>query len=73
MSTMSQESNLSEGELDTLEKSVKPVATARATLSGINKFNEWLERRQLQCDFHTISADDLNVILRKYYAEVKQK
>ena len=35
--------------------------------------SEWLEKRSLVCDYANIglSADDLNLLLRRFYAEVK--
>lgn len=68
---MSQSSDLGEEELRELEGSARPESTRRATAYGVNKFEQWLVKRERQCDFHSISAPDLNELLRKCYAEVK--
>lgn len=70
---MSQSSVMSEGEIQALEEDSVPESTAKATKYGLGRFEAWLERRNLSCDFHTISSTELNNILRRFYAEVKSK
>ena len=67
----SQGSSLDDEELARLEESARPSSTTAATKSGIRKFEDWLQRRGKSCDYASISAVELNDLLRKYYAEVK--
>ena len=67
----SQSSQLGEDEMEQLEASSKPENTNRATKSGMRKFQGWLDRRNKVCDFASISAEELNSLLRQFYAEVK--
>ena len=71
--TMSQGSNLSEGELRVLKTSGRPHTTKKSTDYGLAKFNEWLDRQGKVCDFGDVSATEFNDVLRKFYAEVKSK
>ena len=71
LSQGSSDSDMSQTALDNLEKSVQPQATKQATDYGVKKFKEWLKKRNRQCDFHSIGKDELNEILRKFYAEVR--
>ena len=48
-----------------------PKSTARSTNWGVKKFQVWAAKRGKAVDFDTVTAPDLNVILRKFYAEVK--
>jgi hypothetical protein len=54
-----------------MEESSKPSSTKRATLYGVKKFSDWLNKRSKVCDFHTVTKEELNELLRKFYAEVK--
>ena len=62
----SQGSSLDDEELGKLEKSARPSSTTAATKSGICKFEDWLQRRGQSCDYASISAVELNDLLRKY-------
>ena len=64
---------ISENDLIALEKSAIPENTSRATTYGIKKFVEWLNHREHKCDFATIPAEEINSLLRKFYAELKAK
>ena len=66
-----QGSYLDDEELARLEESARPSSTTSATKSGIRKFEDWLQRRGKSCDYASISAVELNDLLRKYYAEGK--
>ena len=48
-----------------------PVNTKKQTSWGLKKFTQWLEKRKISCDLHTVSPTELNGILRKFFAEVK--
>ena len=48
-----------------------PVNTKKQTSWGLKKFTQWLEKRKISCDLHTVSPAELNGILRKFFAEVK--
>ena len=63
-------SSLDEYDLENLEKASVPKNTLKATVYGMKKFVDWITKRGKTCDFHSISAADLNVLLRKFYAEV---
>ena len=67
----SQGSSWDDEELARLEESARSSSTTAATKSGIRKFEDWLQRRWKSCDYASISAVELNDLLRKYYAEVK--
>lgn len=67
----SQKSELSEGQLQSLEETSRPQSTMKATKQGIKKFENWLEKRGRTVDYATVSAEELASILRKFYAEVK--
>ena len=71
MSQASHGSSLDEQQLQQIETSSKPATTQRSTIYGIKKFTDWVQKRAKTCDFQTITAEDLNELLRKYYAEVK--
>ena len=64
-------SELDENELEEMEKSEKPASAVRATDYGMKRFQNWLERRGKFVDYHTITAEEMNARLRKYYAELK--
>ena len=68
---MSQESNssdLGDDYLDRMETEAVPAATLKATLYGMRKFNEWLQKRGRSVDLATVKAEVLNGHLRKFYA-----
>ena len=59
--------------MDDVVNQSKPKTTQRATDWGKKKFDEWCSRRGKIIDLVNIEADDLNIVLRKFYAEVKSK
>lgn len=59
--------------LQKIEEMAVPDNTKKATLSGIKKLEQWCTKRQITIDFHTVTATDLAVILRRFYAEVSLK
>ena len=67
----SQSSQLEEEDLQKLEADCVPVNTKKQTSWGLKKFTQWLEKRKISCDLHTVSPTELNGILRKFFAEVK--
>ena len=68
---LSQSSSLEENDLQEMEEKSRPVTTMRATRNGVKKFEDWLAKRNRVVDYHTVSAEELNDNLRKFYAEVK--
>ena len=66
-----QGSSLYEEQLNTLENSSKPASTQKSSAYGIKTFKEWMLKRAKNCDFATVTAGELNDLLRKLYAEVK--
>ena len=64
---MSQSSCLSESDIQALEEEAVPLSTKSATKYGMTRFWDWLEKRNVECDLHIISAAALNDILRRYF------
>ena len=71
--SMSQSSELCDEELDQLVQEAEPESTKVAGEWGFRKLTEWLTRRKMVVNFHTIEPSSLAVILRKFYGEVKTK
>ena len=67
----SQSSQLEEEDLQKLEADCVPVNTKKQTSWGLKKFTQWLEKRKISCDLHTVSPTELKGILRKFFAVVK--
>ena len=67
----SQSSDLDEKELDKLVLDSKPENTKKYTNWGFSKFKAWMEKRYIVIDLKTVDADQLNNVLRKFYAEVR--
>ena len=61
----SQSSQLEEEDLQKLEADCVPVNTKKQTSWGLKKFTQWLEKRKISCDLHTVCPTELNGILRK--------
>ena len=70
---LSQNSELNEDELDKLVQNAVPPSTTRSTKWGVSVFTEWCVKRSIHVEFHSITASQLNDILRKFYGEVKSK
>ena len=66
-------SDMSDGEINALVNEVVPNSTKRSTAWGTKVFEKWLEKRNIEIDLHQISADDLALHLKKFYAEIKKK
>ena len=62
---------LEEEDPQRLEADSVPLNTENQTTRGLWKFTQWLEKRKLSCDVHTMIHAELNVILRKFITEVK--
>ena len=62
---------LSDGDLDRIITGSRPKSTDRSTKWGLNKFEEWIRKRGMSCDLHTVPAIELNGVLRKFYGEVR--
>ena len=56
-----------------MEQEATPESTSRATKSGMNKFLTWKIKREIDINFHSITATSLALILRRFYAEVKKE
>ncbi|CAH3188514.1 unnamed protein product, partial [Porites lobata] len=63
----SQSSQLEEEDLQKLEADCVPVNTKKQTSWGLKKFTQWLQKRKISCDLHTVSPTELNGILRKFF------
>lgn len=66
-------SDLSDNEINALVDEVTPSTTKRSTVWGAKVFQKWQEKRQIEVDLNTVSAEDLAAHLKKFYAEVKKK
>ena len=60
-------SEMNEEAMQAMEATSKPQSTARATVYGVNRFYDWLTRRNKTCDFNNVTAEQLNELLRKFY------
>ena len=69
----SQSSVIDEEEMVRMEQEATPESTSRATKSGMNKFLSWKIKREIDINFHSITATSLALILRRFYAEVKKE
>ena len=71
-SANSQTSNLDEKDLDRLVLDSKPENTRKSTNWGFSKFKSWMEKtKNILVNFKTVKADELNNVLKRFYAEVK--
>ena len=70
---LSQSSSADEEEMARMESETIPGSTSNATKSGVNKLLCWLKKRNINVNFHSISAEELAKILRRFYAEVKKE
>ena len=70
-SDSSQNSDMTEDQLDKMVNDTRPKSTQRSTDWGIRKFQVWCEKRSRNVDIKTVSATELNEHLRKFYAEVR--
>ena len=69
----SQSSVIDEEEMVRMEQEATPESTSKATQSGMNKFLSWKIKREIDINFHSITATSLALILRRFYAEVKKE
>ena len=69
----SQSSDLGEDDMNRMVEASKPVTTKRSTCWGMNKFIKWMYKRNIVIDLKTVTAEKLNEVLRKFYAEVKSE
>ena len=65
------DSQLSEGGLNKIVDDVQPQSTERSTKWGVKKLEVWLSKRAIMCDFHSVPAEELNMVLRRFYGELK--
>ena len=72
-SQSSQSSIVDEVEMAKMEQEATPESTSRATKSGMNKFVSWTIKREIGINFHTVTAGELALSLRRFYAEVKKE
>ena len=69
----SQSSQLEEEDRQKLEADSVPVNTIKQIFWGLKKFTQWLEKRKISCDLHTVSPAELNGILRKFFRRGENK
>ncbi|KAK3106038.1 hypothetical protein FSP39_011471 [Pinctada imbricata] len=63
---------LTESELDNLEAKRQSESTKRNTKWGVKVFQEWsVHDSGSEVDFHEINSDELNIKLRRFYAEAQ--
>ena len=56
--------------MNSIVEESKPESTKKCTW-GLKKFFRWAEKRNKHVDLKTIPSEQLNTILRQFYAEVK--
>ena len=65
------DSELDEEQLDHIVTSVQPKNTERSTKWGVRKFEQWLAKRAIICDFASVESTELAGLLRRFYGELK--
>ena len=68
---MSKSSELNEDAMDSMDSGATPDNRKRTSKYGLSRFYEWLNKRGLGCDYGTIKADELNLLLYMFYPEAK--
>ena len=70
----SQNSELSDGEINSIVQGVKPAATIKQTQFGVRKFTEWVSRRNnVNVPLEESSPEEIAKALRKFYVEVSSR
>ena len=72
-SQSSQSSIVDDETMERMENEATPETTSKATKSCMKKLFQWMIKREIDIDFRTINADELALILRRFYAEVKKE
>ena len=70
---LSQSSSIDEDEMEKMESDAVPQSTSHATKSGVKKLTNWLKKRKIDVNFHSITEEDLCKVLRRFYAECKRE
>jgi site-specific recombinase XerD len=60
-------------EMDKFERNYRSHSSLIQERVHVRKFEEFLHLKSLNCDFKTISADELNLNLRYFYSQLKRK
>ena len=60
-------------EEEQIEGKSKNVNTTRSTNTWVNVFNSWAESRNVIPELSLFAPEDLNAILRRFYAEAKKE
>ncbi|KAI8491286.1 hypothetical protein Bbelb_309190 [Branchiostoma belcheri] len=63
--------NLTDVELGQIENERVEKTTAKSTKWGVKLFREWLKSRQQCVEFEELPPQDLGILLRQFYAEVR--
>ena len=58
--------------MEKMESDAVPQSTSLATKSGVKKLTNWLIKRKIEVNFHSITEEDLSKVLRRFYAECKR-
>ena len=64
---------LDDGDVSALEKNSKNDNTTRSTATWLKTFNSWAESRNIVPELSLFAPDELNDILRRFYAEVRKE
>ena len=62
----------SDSDSDTLKQASSSKNTKKLTLSWMKVFNDWKITHSYTEGIHTYQPEDLNVILEKFYAELRK-
>ena len=65
------EAIISSQEMQEMEMAVKSVNTVNSTHWGVQKFNQWCERKNKNINLATVDVGELADIFRRFYAEVR--
>ena len=63
---------LEEEQISAIEGKSKNLNTTRSTNTWVNVFNSWAESRNVIPELSLFAPEDLNAILRRFYAEAKK-
>ena len=62
----------SDSNIDALKQANSSKSTEKATLSWMRVFNNWEITHSYTEEIHTYQPEDLNLILEKFYAELRK-
>ena len=64
--------NASDSDIEALKEASSSKNTKRSTLNWLQLFNKWKETHTYTQEIHTYEPKELNVILERFYAELRK-